>query len=150
MKKLLTAAIAAGMMMTATTALASLPSEEIAIGGIAPGATVEEAKTAFGAPVFEKKNGMTFGNGVVIDTKKKAPGIVHEIEADEHCAAATPAGVKVGMSADVLSEKYGEADRVEIEFGDTEYKYYSHDGQLKMEFEVENGIITKIECEIRD
>lgn len=150
MKKFFGAALMMGMMMASATAFASVPNEAIAIGGIAPGATVEEAKVAFGEPVFEKPNGMTFSNGVVVDTKKKAPGIVHEIEADEHCDATTPAGVKVGMSVDVLAANYGEADRVEIEFGDTEYKYYSHDRSLKMEFEVENGVITKIECEIRD
>ena len=150
MKKFLSAAVMTGMLMASATALASVPNEEIAIGGIAPGASVEDAKAAFGDPVFTKKNGMTFSNGVVIDTKKHAPGVVHEIEADEHCTAATPAGVTVGMNVDVLNEKYGEADRIEIEFGDTEYKYYSHDRSLKMEFEVENGVITKIECEVRD
>ncbi len=150
MKKALTTAILTGMMMASATVFASVPPEAIAIGGIAPGATVEEAKAAFGDPVFQKKNGMTFANGVVVDTKKSAPGIVHEIEADEHCTAATPAGIQVGMSADVLVANYGEADRVEIEFGETEYKYYSHDRRLKMEFEVENGVITKIECEVRD
>lgn len=150
MKKFLGTAIAAGMMMTAATAMASVPNEAIAIGGIAPGATVEAAKAAFGDPAYEKENGMTFANGVVIDMKKKAPGVVHEIEAEEGCTAATPAGVQVGMSVDAMIAAYGEADRVEIEFGDTEYKYYSHDRSLKMEFEVENGIITKIECEIRD
>lgn len=150
MKKFLGTAIAAGMMLTAATAMASVPNEAIAIGGIAPGASVEEAKAAFGAPVFEQKHGMTFANGVVIDMKKRTPNIVHEIEAENGCTAATPAGVQVGMSVDVLNEIYGEADRIEIEFGDTEYKYYSHDRSLKMEFEVENGIITKIECEIRD
>ena len=150
MKKFLGAAIMTGMLMVSATAMASVPIEDIAIGGIAPGATVEDAKAAFGDPVFTKKNSMTFSNGVVIDMKKRAPGVIHEIEADEHCSIGTPAGVQVGMSADVLEAKYGEADRVEIEFGDTEYTYYSHDRSLKMEFEVEGGVITKIECEIRD
>ena len=62
MKKFLGTAIAAGMMMTAATAMASVPNEAIAIGGIAPGATVESAKAAFGDPAYEKENGMTFAN----------------------------------------------------------------------------------------
>ena len=56
----------------------------------------------------------------------------------------------MGMSEAVLSDVYGSADKVDRDYDDTEYVYYSSDYSKKMEFKVVNGTIVKIKCELRD
>ena len=44
----------------------------------------------------------------------------------------------------------GRADKVDRDYDDTEYIYFSSDYRLKMEFKVVGGTIVKIKCEMRD
>lgn len=150
MKKFISSLLAAGMIFSFGTVFATVPKEQIAIGAISPGASLKEAKAVFGQSVYENDSTLIFANGVRISVKKKYPGTVNEIHAQGACALSTPAGVKIGMAAEILNSAYGKADKVDIDGAITEYKYYSHDKKLKMEFEVEGGVITKIECERHD
>lgn len=148
MKKSLTTAILTGMMMMSATAMAAIPDEAVALEGIAPGATVEEATAAFGAPT-QVGSHLYFKNGVIGHIHKKTPNIIHELETKQANGAATPAGIKVGMSESALTEVYGEADKVDYEYGEVEYEYFSMNGLTKLEVKVVGGTITKIEVEMR-
>ena len=142
------AALMTGLMMTASAiCFASVPSGSIALEGVAPGSSVEAAKAKLGTPSFAGDK-LYFPNGIVIDVADHNPNLVEEIET--YSAGATPGGVKVGMSESVLSDVYGRADKVDRDYDDTEYTYFSSDYRLKMEFKVVGGTIVKIKCEMRD
>jgi len=76
-------------------------------------------------------------------------GVVEKVSTYSN-ALATPAGVRVGQSADVLNSAYGAADRIDYDDGGVEYEYLSNDGMKKIEFKVFNGVITEITCKFRD
>ena len=63
---------------------------------------------------------------------------------------ATPDGVRVGNAAEILNSTFGKADKVDVKSDYTKYKYLSTDGTKKIEFEVVNGLIAKITCQIND
>ena len=148
MKKKVTALLA-GLMVTASVfCAASVSSDAIAIDGVAPGSSVESARAKLGTPDAVAGDKIYFPNGIVIDVADHNPNLVEEIET--RSAGATPGGVKVGMSESVLSEVYGTADKVDRDYDDTEYTYYSGDNSKKMEFKVVNGTIVEIKCELRD
>ena len=42
------------------------------------------------------------------------------------------------------------ADKVDRDWNDTEYVYYSNEHRMKLEFKVVDNIIVKISCEIDD
>ncbi|WP_029546290.1 hypothetical protein [Selenomonas sp. AB3002] len=148
MKKKVTALLA-GLMLTASAfCVASVSSDSIAIDGVAPGSTVESARAKLGTPDAVAGDKIYFPNGIVIDVADHNPNLVEEIETNS--AGATPGGVTVGMSEAVLSDVYGRADKVDRDYDDTEYVYYSSDYSKKMEFKVVNGTIVKIKCELRD
>ncbi len=148
MKKKVTALLA-GLMVTASAfCAASVSSDAIAIDGVAPGSSFEAARARLGTPDAVAGDKIYFPNGIVIDIDDHNPNLVEEIETRN--AGATPGGVKVGMSESVLSEVYGTADKVDRDYDDTEYTYYSGDNSKKMEFKVVNGTIVEIKCELRD
>ena len=123
-------------------------SREIPLAGALPGITLEKLIQAFGEPVSRDGDKIIFGNGLEIELddvrnfvekiKIRTPDIV------------TPEGVAVGMEEDAIKKAYGDADKVENDDGEVEYKYYSRDNQKSITFTARNGIITKIESELRD
>ena len=123
-------------------------SREIPLAGALPGITLEKLVQAFGEPVSRDGDKIIFGNGLEIELddvrnfvekiKIRTPDIV------------TPEGVAVGMEEDAIKKAYGDADKVENDDGEVEYKYYSLDNQKSITFTARNGIITKIESELRD
>ncbi len=148
MKKAWIAAITAGLMMSSSLCLAAVPGDAIALGGVAPGSSVEAAKSIFGTPNYAGKK-LYFPNGVIIEVYEHNPNMVEEIETWTAQGAATPGGVQVGMNESVLERTYGRPDKFEQEYNETEYTYYSTDYFRKMEFKAVNGTIVKIKCEIR-
>ena len=147
MKKKIAALMAGLMMAASTVCFASIPGSSIALEGVAPGSSVEVAKAKLGTPNYAGDK-LYFPNGIMIDVADYNPSLVDEIET--YSAGATPGGVKVGMSESVLSDVYGRADKVDRDYDDTEYTYFSSDYRLKMEFKVVGGTIVKIKCELRD
>lgn len=147
MKKLL-AAVAAGMLLTGAVCFAAVPADEVAIAGVAPGSSVENAKSKLGEPTHTTGKKLYFSNGIMVEVAKYNPGMVEEIEILS-AGAATPGGVQVGMAESAITEKYGQPDKLDRDYDDTEYTYYSHDYVRKMEFKVVGGKIVKIKCEMR-
>ena len=128
--------VLAGMMtMTAAVCYATVPVDNIAIADVAPGSSVEAAKQKLGTH-NQRGDKLFFTNGIVEEIETKSGG-------------ATPAGISVGMKESVITQTYGNPDKLERDSDDTEYTYYSADYTKKIEFKVIKGKIVKIKCELR-
>lgn len=136
------------LLAAAATAFASVAPQQISLGGIEPGMSLEQAKNLGGEIVYTDYEKTVFKSGLIIKVDDDRPGIVEEvvIKAGE---VKTSAGITLGMSADKLNAAYGQADKVDVDRQDTEYKYFTADGAKEIEFTIKNGVITKISCELR-
>ena len=150
MKKLFAALAAGSLMALSCVAHATVPAAQISLGGVAPGASVDSVKQAYGEPSYSHdRETLTFSGGLVVKVDDNRPGVVEEVLVRSG-GISTPAGVSVGMGADRLNGAYGAADKVDSERDETEYVYYSDDRTKQLEFEVRNGVIVKISCELKD
>lgn len=147
-KKKAAALVFGALTMLAASAFASVSPEQVALAGIAPGMTLEQARSVGGAVSYSDYKRIVFQNGAVAETDDDWPGVVDEVKIRSGTAA-TPAGITLGMGVDAITGAYGQPDRIERDWDDTEYTYYSMDGK-KMEFKVINGVIVKITCKLRD
>jgi len=144
MKKI--AAILCGALFaTSAVCSATVPNNAIGIGKVTPGMTSSKLTSIYGQPSYRDGDEWSFKDFEVEIERGK----VQEIQTRSN-ALATPAGVKVGQDARILTRAYGNADRMEVEGNEEEYEFYSHDYSMKMEFKVRNGVITKIICELQD
>ena len=144
MKKI--AAILCGALVaTSAVCSATVAPDTIGIGKVTPGMSTSRLTSLCGKPVSKHGDDWIYSNFKVEIEKNK----VQEIET-QNTTAPTPLGVTVGQNVSVLSETYGTADRVESEWNEEEYEYYSHDYSMKIEFKVHNGYMTKIICEMQD
>ncbi len=148
MKKKVTALLA-GLTVMASACYATVPDSSIALEEVAPGSSVEAAKARLGEPGY-RGDKLIFPNGVVVDVDEHRPDVVEEVYTKTAGGAATPGGVQVGMAESVILDVYGEPDKLDRDYDETEYVYYSSDYGKKMEFKVEGGTIVKIQCELRD
>ena len=148
MKKKFISLLLGAMMAFSAACFAKIPAAQIALGGIEPGFKIEQVKQIYGEPTYDGGETLVFGN-LIVKVDDDRPGIVEEVIV-RGGDIATPAGIKVGMSASALNEVYGRADDIDRDTNDTEYTYKSDDGKRKLEFKVVNGVIVKIKCELRD
>lgn len=148
MKKKLTAYLTGLMVISAATAFASIPSADIAMGGIQPGMNIEKAIAAFGQPTFRYQGEeVYFANGIKIELDAHAPEIIKEIKLSGQGDVATPAGLTVGSPEGAIIEAYGEPDKLVPDDGKNKYTYNANDGSIKMKIVAMNGSVIKIECE---
>lgn len=136
------------LMSVAAMSLASVAPQQVFIGGIEPGMSLEQAKNLGGEIVYADYKKTVFENGLIIKVDDDRPGVVEEVVLKSG-EVQTPAGIGLGMSADKLNEAYGQADKVDVDRQKKEYKYFTADGAKEIEFTVSNGFITKISCELR-
>lgn len=148
--KKVTALVLGTAMTCSSLAFAQIPANQISLGGVEPGIGLEAAKRICGAPIYADDDVMIFGNGLIVKIDDKRPGIVDEVLCKQASDAATPAGITIGMAEETLSRTYGQADKIDRDYDDTEYTYRSTDRSKKLEFKVKNGIIVKISCDLRD
>ena len=152
MKKFLGTAILTGMMLASSTALASVPSEAIALGGISPGMGIGEAISAFGQPTYRDHGEEAyFPNGVKIDLDDYTRNTVEEIKLSRPGSnVATPAGITIGSPESAITDAYGQPDKMEYDDGKNEYTYYASDSGMKLKIEAMNGAVVKIKCDLYD
>jgi hypothetical protein len=146
--KKIAALISGAVLATSAICSATVSPDTIAVGKIVPGMAVSDVIAMYGQPVSRKGDELRF-QGFTIEVDDKRPNIVEEIEVFSGTLA-TPTGVKIGQGLEVLNKAYGTADKVDDDFNESEYEYYSHDYSKKIEFEIRNGVITKIKCKIQD
>ena len=147
MKKI-SALICGAVLATSAVCSATVSPDIISIGKIVPGMAVSEVISMYGQPVSKKGDELKF-QGFTIEIDDKRPNIIEEVEVYGGTLA-TPNGVQIGQSLEVLNKTYGTADKVDEDFNEVEYEYYSHDYSKTIKFEVRNGVITKIKCKIQD
>ena len=138
-------AIIGAFLFSTSICLAAVDGSKIALDKIFPGMSESELINTFGQPSYRDGDEWIYQNFKV----EIEHGIVEEVSTTS-TALATPNGVRVGQAATVLNSTFGPADKVDRDYNDVEYEYYSNDGSKKIEFKVVNGIITKIKCKVRD
>jgi len=143
--KLLTALLCGAIMLTSSLCMAAVDGGKIALGSISPGMSETDLLNAFGQPTRRDGDDWTYPNFKV----EVERGMVKEVSTTAQTII-TPDGVRVGQAAEALNATFGRADKVDRDYNDTEYIYYSTDNRKKIEFTVVNGVIAKITCELND
>lgn len=150
MKKLLSTAIATGIMMTATAAFASIPSSEIALDGVAPGMSVDDAVAVYGQATYRGDDAY-FQNGVKADLDDFNRNIIEELKISRPgSGVATPAGIAISSPESAIVEAYGQPDKMKYDDGKNKYTYYASDSGMKLKIEAVNGVVVKIKCDLYD
>ena len=149
MKKKLSALICGAIMTLSSMAFASVPSDQVILGDLQPGIHVDKVKEIYGEPLRVVGDKWLY-RGFYIELSDEQRNIVEEV-ATEDSGFATQYGIIVGMSENELTKAYGTADDIDFDddSNEREYTYYSSDGKYKMNFDVRNGVIVKIKCELR-
>lgn len=123
-------------------------SREVPLAGVLPGITLDKLIKTFGEPTFRDGDEVTFSNGMEVELKDNTENVEKIVITTP--GISTPEGVAVGMNEGVLNTAYGPADKVDIDDGEVEYKYYSKDNKKSIQFTSTDGTISKIESELRD
>ena len=121
----------------------------VSFNGVAPTMHIDEAKKILGEPTAQVDDDeFAFSNGLIIEIDK-GTNLVEKIKIRQ-AGVPNAKGVEVGMMEYVLNEKCGPADKIEIDDGEVEYKYYDGGKQFKTVYTSRGGIITEIETEVDD
>lgn len=151
-KKRIAALLAVACLMGSAVCSATVPEDELFVGGISCGTSVDYLRSVYGEPdkievehhlgnrIEEYEYGSTLEFKILDDS-------VIRIDVSGRNGFATKAGVAVGMDASILKEKYGEPDRI---WGDEHIYRSASDPNVGFSFEVENNKITEIECGLLD
>jgi len=136
--------------MINATCFANIAADEIALGGLVPNTPMSVVKKIYGQPLSYYRGHADYGNGFTIYTM--GGNEAWSISTTQNNGIATPAGVIVGMNADVLNRVYGKADSLEKDntFGGYIYHYYSPDLTRHLQIYVKDDIITRLECHVPD
>lgn len=144
------------LLMGSAVVSAAIPAEEIALGGLRPGMTLEAAKAIYGEPTKISSKKIAFDNGFIAELDFHNGTILEEIKSvDPDNAIATPSGLVVGAEEAAIESLCGPADEIERKgqytgSSQTKYTYYATDARTKMKITVHGGVVTKIKCELRD
>lgn len=145
MKKIFTTVVCCVMIFGASICFATVNADKIALGNVYPGMSANDLINVCGQPNSRDDDDWYYSDFKV----EVERGIVEKVSTTGN-AIATPNGVRVGQPAEALNSTYGTADKIDYDRDGTEYEYFSDDRSKKIEFDVVNGIITKITCKIRD
>ena len=138
------------MMMSSATAFAMIPSAEIALSGVAPGMSVDEAVAVYGQATY-RRNDAYFQNGVKADLDDFNRNLIEELKINRPgSGVTTPAGIGISSPESAIVEAYGQPDKMEYDDGKNEYTYYASDSRMKLKIEAMNGAVVKIKCDLYD
>lgn len=137
------------MTFVGSTCLARIDADQVAIGGITLGSTMDYVESIYGSPSANFRRSFIihheYGQSFAMDSYN---GYVTRVITTGHNGIATPGGVLVGMPADVLNDVYGKADAVSHSQGITIYHYRgSGTSNVLMFFINSNGVISEIQCQ---
>ena len=143
--KNLAAILCGAAIFTSSICFATVSDDKIAIGKLSPGISADDLIAICGQPTYRD------GDDWIYSTFKAEieRGVVEKISTNSE-SIATINGVRVGQGAEILNSTYGKADKVDRDYDDTEYTYYNNGRTKQIEFEVKNGVIVKISCELKD
>ena len=147
MKKFLALLCGASCLLSSVTFAAIAPNK-IALGNIAPGMSVKDLLAMCGEPNHKHGDDWVYNN-FTVEIDDNTYDVVEKV-VTKNIGLATPDGVTVGQSADILNSTFGKADDVDVEKHGVEYEYFSTDRTKKIKFNVVDNVITKISCKLID
>ena len=137
------------MMLTSITCYAAIPANQVVLGGIERGASVQSVEDTYGKPdKVEKKMGSAgekveykYGDSLEVDFFN---GKVHEVEISHNSEVKTAAGIGLGATAADVEAAYGTPDLVK----EDKYVYFVEgDRSQGLKFKFKLGKVAKIECD---
>ena len=146
MKKMLLSVITGSMVLVGSTCSATIPADQLVLGGIQYGASISAVESAYGAPRKSEREMKPYGDKVEYKYGNTLEfeflnGKVVRIKADDYSDAKTKAGIGLGMNAAALKNAYGAPDVIHEE----DHIYYAAGMQgIGLKFEVKYGKITDI------
>ena len=146
MKKMLLSVVTGSMILAGSTCSATVPADQLVLGGIQYGASISAVESAYGAPRKSEREMKPYGDKVEYKYGNTLEfeflnGKVVKIKADDYSDAKTKAGIGLGMDAAALKNAYGAPDAIHEE----DHIYYAAGMQgIGLKFEVKYGKITDI------
>ena len=146
MKKMLLSVITGSMILAGSTCSATVPADQLVLGGIQYGASISAVEKAYGMPRKSEREMKPYGDKVEYEYGNSLEfeflnGKVVKIKADDFSDAKTKAGIGLGMDAAALKNAYGAPDAIHEE----DHIYYAAGMQgIGLKFEVKYGKITEI------
>ena len=144
------ACIGCAAFFTSSVCFAQVAVDQIAVGGVGPGCTIAYVEGVYGQPTASDY--VTSDTGVnYIEYNYENHLLVGFQESDSTavyvtCTSdnlSTPDGVAVGMPADVLNGKYGQADHIYNYNDKSLYEYDDENGNC-LSFDVQNFYIVSV------
>ena len=148
MKKMLLSVITGSMILAGSTCSATVPSDQLVLGGIQYGASISAVESAYGAPRKSEREMESYGEKVEYKYGNSLEfefvnGKVTKIKAEDFSDAKTKAGIGLGASMDMVKSAYGEPDFIHEE----DFIYYAEGMQgIGLKIEIKYGKVTEIKC----
>ena len=148
MKKLLITAITGAALLAGSTCFATVPANQLELGGIPYGASISAVEKAYGTPRKSEREMKSYGEKVEYEYGNSLEfefinGKLTKIIADDYSDAKTKAGIGLGASMDMVKKAYGEPDFIHEE----DFIYYAEGLQgIGLKIEIKYGKVTEIKC----
>lgn len=148
MKKVLLAVLTGVTVLSASTCFATVPADQLVLGGIPYGASISAVESAYGRPRKSEREMKPYGEKVEYKYGNKLEfefinGKLMKIKADDFSDAKTKAGIGLGTDVDTLKNTYGAPDAIHEE----DFIYYAAGQQgIGLKFEIKYGKVTEIRC----
>ena len=136
------------MLLAGSTCSATVPADQMVLGGIQYGASISAVESAYGKPRKSERKMKSYGEKVEYKYGNTLEfefvnGKLVKIKADDFSDAKTKAGIGLGADLAALKAAYGEPDSVHEE----DLIYYAAGQQgVGLKFEVKYGKVTEIKC----
>lgn len=148
LKKLLLTAAAGAALLAGSTCFASIPADQIELGGIPYGASISAVENAYGRPRKAEREMKSYGEKVEYEYGNSLEfefinGKLTKMKADDFSDAKTKAGIGLGADMAMVKKAYGEPDYIHEE----DFIYYADGLQgVGLKIEIKYGKVTEIKC----
>ena len=150
MKKIGYLAMSLAMVLSATC-YASLPSNEITIGGIQIGSPITKVFATYGQPTRTEDQGYKYyyyGKTISLRTNGKSNALVDYLSSTGNNGWNTPAGIHVGSTRKDVVNAYGTPDNAYQNKGVMFFSYQNKDNQLQsLNFKIKNDKVIEMYLE---
>ena len=148
LKKLLLTAAAGAALLAGSTCFASIPADQIELGGIPYGSSISAVENAYGRPRKAEREMKSYGEKVEYEYGNSLEfefinGKLTKMKADDFSDAKTKAGIGLGADMAMVKKAYGEPDYIHEE----DFIYYADGLQgVGLKIEIKYGKVTEIKC----
>ena len=149
-RKIAAACIGCAAFWVSSSCLAQITVDQIAVGGVSPGCTIDYVEGVYGQPMASERvvsdTGVNYieynyENHLLVGFQESDSTAVYVTCTSDNLS--TPDGVAVGMTADVLNDKYGQADHLYSYNYKSLYEYDDANGNC-LSFDVQNFYIVSV------